>query len=372
MVPRILILADISSPHTEKWAVALAQKGYEIGIFSLNKTEREWYLPYSNISVLYSGAITSRYDRFLNKLKYLSVLPKLRDCIRRFEPSLVHAHYATSYGLLGVLTKSAPLIISAWGSDIYEFPKKSFLHKAILKFNLRSADKILSTSQVMREELYKYSDKHVDVVPFGVETNVFYPFLPSREKNTIHIGTIKAMEDMYGITTIIEAIELVKSRLPKVDLKVLLIGSGKKVSEYKKLVSLKKLDDTIVFTGKIPYSDITNYHNLLDILLNVSVVDESFGVSVIEGMACEKAVIVSNAPGLKEVIGNCGLIVEKANTPQLAEAITRLIQSPDLRKMMGKAARKHVLDHYDFKNCLLQMEKIYHSFLPLRVEMEAA
>jgi len=373
MEPRILLLADISSAHIEKWVVALAQKGYQIGIFSLTKSHTAWYSAYKNIEVLYEGPISGQSYSILTKVRYLFALPKLWSCIKSFSPTVMHAHYATSYGLLGALSKSVPFIISAWGSDIYEFPKKSFLHRTLLKFNLRAADKILSTSYVMKGELWKYSHKEIEVVPFGVETDVFYPYiLESRNENIIHIGTIKAMEDIYGIKTIIEAIDLVKHVLPETDLKVFFIGGGNKTKHYKKLVSSKKLEDTFIFTGRIPHSDITDYHNLLDILLNVSTVDESFGVSVIEGMACEKAVIVSDAPGLKEVIGNCGIVVEKKNETQLAEAIVQLIQSPELRTSLGKAARKHVLKNYDFKNCLRQMEKIYNSFVDVSVNAEPA
>jgi len=57
-----------------------------------------------------------------------------------------------------------------------------------------------------------------------------------------------------------------------------------------------ELSDNVVFTGKIPFREIVHYHNLLDIFLNVSIVDESFGVSVIEAMACEKPVIVTGHP----------------------------------------------------------------------------
>ncbi len=371
MAARILLLADISSSHTEKWASALAQKGYQVGIFSLNKSSREWYVPIQNIYILYTGATTITSYSVFTKLNYVFVLPKLINSIRGFHPDIVHAHYASSYGLLGALSKFKPFVISAWGSDVYEFPKISFIHKAILKFNLKAADKILSTSYVMKGELWKYSAKEIDVIPFGVNTQVFYPRnMAHKETNTTSIGIIKAMEDIYGIETFIEAIELVKRCLPEISLNVYLVGSGSRLMHYKKIVRAKNLDEIFVFTGQISFSHISDYHNLLDILVNVSTVNESFGVSVVEGMACEKAVIVSNAPGLKEVIADCGMVVEKENAGELAKVIMQLIRYPKLRNSMGKAARKHVLKNYDFKNCLHSMLRIYDSLLPSREKFE--
>lgn len=363
MAKKVLILADVSSSHTQKWAIGLAAQGYSIGIFSFNGSGSKWYKNYKNISVLHEKEEKINSSSLINKLNYLTFLPKLLKSIKLFNPDIVHAHYASSYGLLGALSGFKPFVISAWGTDIYQFPRKSFFHRQLLKFNLKKADRILSTSYVMKGELWKYSSKEVDVIPFGVDTDIFSPRelkeLP--EKNTIHIGTIKAMEDIYGIKTIIEAIELVKLCIPEVALKVFLVGDGTRIKYYKKLVSSKNLQDQFVFTGKISFSGISDYHNLLDILLNVSLVNESFGVSVIEGMACEKPVIVSNAPGLKEVVDSIGIIVEKDNAQQLAKAIIQLIESPELRVSLGKAGRKHVLNNYDFKNNLQQMMHVYQS-----------
>jgi glycosyltransferase involved in cell wall biosynthesis len=217
----------------------------------------------------------------------------------------------------------------------------------------------------MKGELWKYSSKEIEVIPFGVDTKVFFPIRERKagEKQVIRLGTIKAMEDMYGIKTIIEAVDLVKKCLPETDLRVYMVGSGKRTAYYKKLVQSKNLEETFVFTGKISFAHIATYHNLLDILLNVSIVNESFGVSVIEGMACGKPVIISNTPGLKEVVSDYGLIVEKDNVQQLAKTIIHLIEHPELRAALGKAAREHVLDTYDFKTCLTQMTQVYESLL---------
>lgn len=363
MSQKILLLADSASSHTEKWATALAKRGFTIGIFSLNKSNNTWYKNIPNIVILYEPKNDVNANLIANKLKYLLALPKLMQAIKAFQPNVLHSHYATSYGLLGNLTRFKPFIISAWGSDVFDFPKRSVFHKLLLEFNLNRADQILSTSYAMKEELKNYTTHNIEVIHFGVDTSVFYPenVKSDSEKNVINIGSIKAMEDKYGIRTIIEAIQLVKTNLPALDFKVFLVGAGDKLAYYKKWVKTLDLSDNIIFTGKIPFSRISYYHNLIDIFLNVSIVDESFGVSVIEAMSCQKPVIVTNAPGLSEIVNSdTGIIIEKGNAGKLASAITKLILSPETRTEIGRKARMRVLDHYDFKECIVQMANVYN------------
>ena len=54
-------------------------------------------------------------------------MPPFKKTIKDFKPNILHAHYASSYGILGYLIKFKPFILSVWGSDIYHFPNKNLL-----------------------------------------------------------------------------------------------------------------------------------------------------------------------------------------------------------------------------------------------------
>lgn len=359
---RILLLADAASPHIQKWAVGLAQKGYVIGLFSLNTLSEKWFEQYENIQVLYRPAHQTNPRSIREKGKYIFALPALLKAIKTFNPHILHAHYATSYGLLGALTGFSPYLLSVWGTDVFEFPKKSFLHKQLFKFNLHRARHIFSTSHAMRTEILNYTHKTIEVIPFGVDINQFYP-LPreiNTPKKTIHIGAIKSMEDQYGIQTIIEAFSIIKKKTTSVDFILHLVGGGSRLKYYKDMVLKLKISESVIFTGIIPWALISDYHNRLDLFLNVSNVNESFGVSVLEAMACGKPVIVTDAPGLKEIVNpKVGRIIPKDNTEELVSAILTLSDSPLLLKEMGIEARKHVLQNYSFNPCLESMSSKY-------------
>ena len=359
---KILLLADSNSSHIEKWAISLANKGYTIGLFSLNKSKDRWYDNNKNIVLLFEPSDYTDNSALKIKLKYLLKLPLLLKKIKEFEPDILHAHYATSYGLLGSLSRFRPFILSVWGSDVFEFPRKSYFHKVLFKWNLKRTDKVLSTSHAMKKELSLYTKANVEVTPFGVDTRIFHPHevKNEEEKQILYFGIIKSIEDKYGIGAIIKAIQILKCDLPDFKFRVLFVGNGGRIDFYKKLVIDLGLNDIIIFTGKVASAEIPFYHNMLDIFLNVSIVNESFGVSVIEAMACGKPVIVTNASGLTEIVKeNTGIVIKMNDANALANAIKKIIENPELRKNLGEEAMKHVKSNYELNDCVNLMENIY-------------
>ncbi len=363
---KVLLLSDSHSEHTEKWALGLAARGISIGIFSFNKSTYNWFKGVENIVLLHETDITVNAKKAGTKLQYIQYVSNLKKTIREFKPDILHAHYATSYGLIGALSGFHPYIISVWGEDVYKFPNASGLHKSLLKYNLKKADEILSTSDIMRNETRKYTHKDIMVTPFGVDTKVFSKQAVSKDKDTIYIGTIKAIEDKYGIKYIIEAAKILKQRITNKKLKFFLIGPGTKIDYYRGIVKEAQLDDIIEITGRISFTEVSHYHNLLDIFLNVSIDDsESFGVAVVEAMACETPVIVTDVGGLKEVVehGEYGIVVKKHNAIEIADAVEKIIGDPSYVKEITAKARQHVLRKYDFNVCLDKMIHIYKTHL---------
>jgi len=363
---KILLLGDPESVHTQRWANALAKNGIEVFLFGLYEYKPEWFHPSIKICVPKSYLrIKSKPDGSFSKLLYLKNIFALKKFIEKSKPDILHAHYASSYGLLGAISRFHPFIISVYGSDIYTFPRKNIFTKGLIKFNLYMADKILSTSNVMVKETQKYTGKPIDVTPFGIDINVFCPFYSKEmcfDKNDIVIGTVKTLEDKYGIEYLIRAFKIVKDKYPHLPLKLLLVGKGTKEAVLKKIVFELGIENVTIFTGFIDYDEIPKYHNMIDISVFVSIDDsESFGVSVLEAMACAKPVIVSDAGGLPEVVKKnvTGLIVERKNSVQTSNAIEELLLNKDMRLKFGANGRERVKNKYSLKDSVSQMIKVY-------------
>ncbi|MES2762082.1 MAG: glycosyltransferase [Bacteroidota bacterium] len=360
---RILLLSDTYSEHTEKWALGLALCGVEVGLFSFNKASYPWYQDKKNISLLFEP--NEKLDTS-GKLSYLKFLGPLKKAITQFKPDIVHAHYATSYGLIGALSKFHPYIISAWGTDVMKFPQKNIINKTILKYNLRKADVICATSNTIKDFLKPVTNKPVQVIPFGVDVNEF-----SKKEvkgffatNTFVIGSIKPLEELYNTDVLIKAFAYLASKYPERKLKLMIIGEGTQMEGLKKLSQELYVENDVIFTGRITFSEVSNYFNMLDVLVNISNY-ESFGVSVIEAMACEKPVIATNTGGLKEIIenSNFGSLVEVGNVEQTAAEIERYMLDETLKQTIGKAAREKVVQKYNWDNNIKQMISVYDQLL---------
>jgi len=228
---KVMILADPASAHTIKWVSSLSKKGVDIFLFGLTDYNPQNYYSLRNVRIYSEGldkSLFTKKDGAFSKIAYLKQIKKLKLFIKENNPDIVHAHYATSYGLLGVLSGFHPLVISVWGADVYNFPQQSFLHKALLRYNLKKADKILSTSNIMATEINKYTPKQIEITPFGINLQEFCPrhadspFAPG----DIVIGTIKSLEKKYGVEYLIRAFKILKEKYTELPLKLLIVVGG--------------------------------------------------------------------------------------------------------------------------------------------------
>jgi len=363
---KILLLSDPNSSHTIKWITSLASRGIDIILVGLENLKVNSYNSYSNVKIKTLGIKITREEGSLKKILYLQALPLIRKLIRKFKPDIVHSHYASSYGLLGALTGFHPFIVSVWGSDVYSFPEKSFFHKRIIRFVLDKADIICSTSNTMAKRTGIFTNKNIEVIPFGVDTKIFKPMRVESlfDQNDIVIGTVKTLEEKYGIEYFIKAFKLVSDKYKNLPLKLLIVGGGSLEKELKELAkSLGTLDKTI-FTGRVPFEEVPKYHNMLSVSVSVSE-SESFGVAVVEAMACGKPVVVSNMGGLPEVVedGKVGFVVPPRNPEETAKAIEKLVLDKELRIKMGLAGRERVKKLYEWDKCVEKMINIYKEVL---------
>lgn len=363
---KLLLLSDPNSVHTIKWAKSLADNGLDIIIFGLGEFTVNDYEKYSNIKVMMLNESIIRDEGAFSKLKYLKALPKIKNIIKEFKPDILHAHYASSYGLLGALSGFSPFIVSVWGSDVFSFPNKSFFHKEILKYNLSKADKILSTSQVMAKETQLYTDKNIEVTPFGINMEQFKAMEVKSvfSKDDTVIGTVKTLEEKYGIEYLIKAFKILSDKYPELPLKLLIVGGGSLEKELKQLTKDLKIEDKTVFTGKVPFEDVPKYHNMLSVSVSVSN-SESFGVAIIEASSCAKPVVVANVGGLPEVVENgvTGFVVPPRDEQETAKIIEKLILDEELRTKIGNSGRARVRELYNWDDNVKQMMDIYKEMI---------
>jgi len=236
---KILILSDPSSPHTIKWVNSLHREGIEVFLFGLSKYDSTQYDDGIRIESLQTPeSIKAKLDGSFFKLMYFAEFPRLKKIIRTFKPDIIHAHYAASYGLIGALSGFHPFILSVWGIDILTFPNNSVLHKKMIEYSLKKADKVLATSYYLAKETNKYTNKEILITPFGIDTEKFTPKSvdPIFMEDDIVIGTVKSMERKYGIEYLIKSFSIMKKKYQRKNLKLLLVGGGSLEGKFKQMI----------------------------------------------------------------------------------------------------------------------------------------
>ncbi len=366
---RILFLSDPNSPHTHKWVKSLSQKGFEIFLFGLTPYQSNLYSDLENVTV-YSANMklsnTQVAGTRLTKLKYLGALPKLKKIVSEYKPAILHAHYATSYGLLGALSGFHPLITSLWGSDVYDFPGKSFLYQNIFQFVLNRTDSLLSTSGSMAREAAKYYKKEITVTPFGVDTDLFKYSGAGKplDHGEFVLGVAKNLEDIYGIDVLMKAFALLKQNNPGKKLKLMIIGTGTRELHLKQLARELSVENETVFTGRIRNEKLPSYYSAMDAAVFLSHA-ESFGVSALEAMACERPVIATRVDGFNEIIKNKvnGILVDPGDEVAVAGALQEIMSDAELSRKMGMKGRKFVAEKYSLEDSVKKMLAVYGRYL---------
>ena len=159
---KICFIAPAGNYHIQKWCKWFAYHHHEVHVISFDDVKYE----YAEIHTIQSSVDVSGSD--LGKLKYLLHGREVNRLIKSIDPDIINVHYATSYGTVVALSGVKNYNLSVWGSDIYDFPQKSILHKWMLEFSLHTTAHLFSTSKAMAKEASKYTNKSFDHRDYSV------------------------------------------------------------------------------------------------------------------------------------------------------------------------------------------------------------
>jgi L-malate glycosyltransferase len=348
----ILFLADAGNVHTQRWTKFFCSEGYKVIVCSFTKCR------IAGATVIHMN----RRWRLPGKVDYLLQSRMVNKAVAEFRPAIVHAHYASSYGFLGALTGFHPFVLSVWGSDVFLFPKRSFLHSAILQYCFSKADFLCSTSCAMADEVRKYTSKNIHITPFGVDT-ASYQAMGTPSVHRRIIGTIKRLDPVYGIDTLIEAFALLKRRNIPVD-RLVIGGHGPQRGQLEQMVAQLGLGNDVEFLGQVPQEDVPRQLSRMAVFVALSR-SESFGVAVLEASACGVPVVVSSVGGLPEVVadGISGLVVPPDDPVAAADAVEKLLRDEELYRHMSENARMLVKNRFEWKDACQIMKALYSMIL---------
>ncbi|MDO5755596.1 MAG: glycosyltransferase family 4 protein [Tissierellia bacterium] len=351
---KICYIGDASSVHVHKWANYFTDQGHDVMIISLSDGQ----CPGARIYSFQEEGFTTKTD--VEKLiSYIRYEKKIKKIILSEKPDIIHAHYGTSYGRIAAKLNIHPYILSVWGSDVYDFPKRSFFHEWLVRYNLKKADVLLSTSRDMKKVTRQYTDKEIMVTPFGVDTTIYKPLNRKKEKDSFTVGIIKALRENYGINHLIEAYDDFLQRSGEIKTKLLIGGKGDQEQELRNLVKKRGIENHVEFLGFLNQREVIENFNRMDVA--VFPVGESFGVAAVEAQSCGCAVIVANGGGLPEATKEnySSILIRENSVEDIRDALLFLYDHPSILKQMKENARDFVLSHYKIEDNFNDVIRIY-------------
>ncbi len=279
---------------------------------------------------------------------YLNGKKALKKLVKEENIDIIHGHYLAPAGLIAAEVGKSTNIktyVTSHGSDIFELYNNRSITHPIIKKVLKKADVVFAVSEALKENILKIpleglKDKirihhnAVDISTFKPSED--YSFKKELERDyglnnnypiLLFIGNLIDRKNVDGL--------IKAKKMSKTKYNLVIVGKG---PELKKLKEMAKDIDNIYFTGA--RSHIENIIPSSDIVILPSH-SESFGLVLIEALACGKGVIGSDAGGISEIITpDVGLLVNSEDDQSITNAIDKVFQDEDLKNKFSKNARE--------------------------------
>ena len=285
----------------------------------------------------------------------------LTELLERENIDIIHGHYLFPAGAAAVEVGNEHGIktyVTAHGSDMFEVYKKQPLMRSTIKKVLKGADVVLAVSNALRHEIIatgvkgisnktRLSWNAVDVNKFSNDVNDSFKKEYRLEDKPI-VLFVGNLIKRKNVDSILEAKKIASS-----DYYLVIVGDGPLFKKLKKKVEEENIRD-VIFTGA--RNDVDNIIPSCDVLILPSF-SESFGLVLIEALACGKPVIGSNVGGITEIItDDVGLLVDPNKISSIARAIDKLINDNDFRYMLSLNARNRAMD---FSTMTIPYDEVY-------------
>lgn len=230
------------------------------------------------------------------------------------------------------------------------------------------ADLIITYSNYAENKLNSLGFQNVKRIYPGIDLNLYSP-APKKEKlskSDFVINFSGEYTRLGAIDLVIDSFIKVSQKIPKAKLSLAVRIKNKKDAEKKKEI-VKKLKNNNILDYVSFFDDgsykMSEVYNLCDIsLFPVSDMKGKFDIplAVVEAMACEKPVILSDLPILKELNnGRNSVIIKRGDTDELYRAIMDLYEHPKKRIEIGQNARRLIEERFDIKKIAQEYEEIY-------------
>lgn len=285
--------------------------------------------------------------------EYLSILPLLWLLHRQRKIDCLHANFGLPDGVATQklsIKLGIPYLITEHQGVIAGMLAEPNLRKMLIPA-YNQARRVIAVSETTAQSLIEsgVSQGKVTVIPNGINPDLFRHHEPSGSiRRLLFVGNL--VEDK-GVQILLEALALINDP----DLCLSIVGDGAFRTELERLTSTFGIADKVSFLGELAPDKLVNLYHEHDALVHPSFI-ESFGIVVVEAMACGLPVLATRNGGSEHIVTDkTGILVEPRDVNAMAEGIRQLrLRSWDSRLISEYAHR-----HYDIREVVASTIELY-------------
>jgi len=299
------------------------------------------------------------------------------EALLALQPDLIHSNGIKSH-LLAFFSgaRSIPVV---W--HLHDFYGSRPLARKLLRWAARGCSEGIAISQAVANDFQAVvGPRPVSLILNGIDVSRFSPQPPDSQlpgealptpPGMLRVGMVATYARWKGQEIFFQSAAKILRNLPGFPVQFYLIGgpvyqtTGSQYQEYDLRnrtleLGISEKMRLICFQTKPE-----NVYSNLDIVVHASTKPEPFGLTIIEAMACGRAVVASVAGGVAEIIenGKDALGVNPGDVDCLVNALERLLHDPDLRGRLGANARAKAVKFFDRNRIGVQLLRVYERVL---------
>lgn len=344
---------------------ALAEKGHQVHFITSSIPFRlNTYHP----NIHFHEVEVNQYAVFKYPPYDLTLASKIAEVAARENLDIIHAHYAPPHAVCAYLAKQMlkrdiGIVTTLHGTDITVLGYDPSL-KDLIRFAIEASDRVTAVSTALAGETYDLikPDKKIETIYNFIDERVYlkkntesikekHGILPD-EKVVIHVSNFRKVKRVKDV------IRVFRNIAAKTKAKLLLVGDGPEKCVAWRLVEKYGLQDQVALLGN--QDRVEELYSISDLKLLLSE-KESFGLVLLEAMACGVPCIGTNIGGIPEVIKDqvSGFLVEVGDIQAASEKALAVLEDKQLSKRLTDHALKMVETAFSSQRIVSQYERIY-------------
>jgi glycosyltransferase involved in cell wall biosynthesis len=367
---KILFIAPLDSIHSKRWIEFFSRReDTEVQVLCFGKQ----VLPVDNavVHALGEESVSGKTLKgFVTSLRRLSRRRRLlRELVQSCRPDVVHIHWIYAPAYWAARRFDAPIISTAWGSDVLIHTRNSFLQRRAVRQTLRASTWVTCDAVHVKERMVSFgaNPEKVKIIYFGTNCEEYSP--ANRDSGLASalgwgrsdqiVVSLRALKPIYDVETLIRAIPPVAEKIPQA--RFVIVGDGEQRNYLQQLSKELGVEKITHFACRLSDEDMRRYVASADVYVSTSTSDAGIAASTAEAMASGVPVVITdfgnNAAWLDSECA--GRLFPIRDAAALAARISDLLKDEGLRKQMGEAGRSIILERNSYHREMERVLELY-------------